>query len=764
MFPEEEDYKAVQAVHALQVNILSYTQGGGCVIACRNASNKVVVFVASPTDEGLVVSLRKADDSIRKHVSKLKKGTFWIEFRVDGQTAMNGGTTYIRVGVLRVPPEIKKQQLITFPDSSSYIANLSWKKKLIRTAFGDSFSCDLEVGDILMPYNNDKNAWSLWVYDVHSDPDKYIFKNVMVFDAETLISQKAIDKNDTIRHVVKIPFGESGPKPKFNVFIVENKAVGWELTHHDVETIAYDNHVFVFEDTPETIAECIIKVEGNEYIKNGSMLKTTGRKSAFDTPKQLEESVARNITAPKLPPIPHIRSRRDRHPNPSLRALPEIYFPRRDARMKADAAYGAVVSPDCGLKVGDLLMASPQRTLRSPTSAQRDDEVNSMWVYASENGKFTFKNVIVKHLQDQYSIFIPVKKVENNNNVYISIGLIGKRTGNTWNLTGNGVADKTFEDGMFSSQMKSNCNFGGRTLINSGSILSGYINPTNLENAIITAEERLSKNARTARRANSREVGKPPIFSKGELLVPFPLLSNVVGYWVSNQAVYPDDEERDFQSFFVYEVKIISYDYENGGCIMACRNHLGNVVVFAADRIDEQNLILRKLESRETLDSNFGFSKIIRISSDTTVADGVEKFNVSLYDEESQYIRCGKLQLPLNKLKKEDVDRFDPDYISSLSWLDTDQNTVMKRNTFVSKPNPLPALIGGKRKPLGNRNKKKNAARWQATARKVKIAAKKKGKAATERTVYKNSVSGELRIRKATVAKDGTRKYVYVKF
>ncbi len=64
---------------------------------------------------------------------------------------------------------------------------------------------------------------------------------------------------------------------------------------------------------------------------------------------------------------------------------------------------------------------------------------------------------------------------------------------------------------------------------------------------------------------------------------------------------------------------------------------------------------------------------------------------------------------------------------------------------------------------LPNRNKKKGAARWQATARKVKIVAKK-GNKATKRTVYKNSVSGELRVRKATVARDGTRKYVYVKF
>ena len=95
------------------------------------------------------------------------------------------------------------------------------------------------------------------------------------------------------------------------------------------------------------------------------------------------------------------------------------------------------------------------------------------------------------------------------------------------------------------------------------------------------------------------------------------------------------------------------------------------------------------------------------------------------------------------------------------------------------KPNPNSLLgptmesalgfFSKRKKPIqpiqkGGGNKKNGAAHWQATARKVKIAAKKKGKAATERTVYKNSVSGELRIRKATVAKDGTRKYVFVKF
>ncbi len=53
----------------------------------------------------------------------------------------------------------------------------------------------------------------------------------------------------------------------------------------------------------------------------------------------------------------------------------------------------------------------------------------------------------------------------------------------------------------------------------------------------------------------------------------------------------------------------------------------------------------------------------------------------------------------------------------------------------------------------------KPAAAWKATGRKVAV----KG-CARPKVVYRNTVSGETRVRKVRVAPDGTRKTTYVKF
>jgi hypothetical protein len=53
-------------------------------------------------------------------------------------------------------------------------------------------------------------------------------------------------------------------------------------------------------------------------------------------------------------------------------------------------------------------------------------------------------------------------------------------------------------------------------------------------------------------------------------------------------------------------------------------------------------------------------------------------------------------------------------------------------------------------------------AKWVSTGRKVTV--QKRGSPATHKTVFRNSVTKELRVRKATLSKDGTRRFAYVKF
>jgi hypothetical protein len=52
--------------------------------------------------------------------------------------------------------------------------------------------------------------------------------------------------------------------------------------------------------------------------------------------------------------------------------------------------------------------------------------------------------------------------------------------------------------------------------------------------------------------------------------------------------------------------------------------------------------------------------------------------------------------------------------------------------------------------------------KWVSTGRKVTI--QKRGSPAAQKTVFRNSVTKELRVRKATLSKDGTRRFAYVKF
>jgi serine/threonine protein kinase len=84
-------------------------------------------------------------------------------------------------------------------------------------------------------------------------------------------------------------------------------------------------------------------------------------------------------------------------------------------------------------------------------------------------------------------------------------------------------------------------------------------------------------------------------------------------------------------------------------------------------------------------------------------------------------------------------------------------------NNFPKSPDSK--LLGGavsthkrKAKPIPPPEKPK----WVSTGRKVTI--QKRGSPAAQKTVFRNSVTKELRVRKATLSKDGTRRFAYVKF
>ena len=55
---------------------------------------------------------------------------------------------------------------------------------------------------------------------------------------------------------------------------------------------------------------------------------------------------------------------------------------------------------------------------------------------------------------------------------------------------------------------------------------------------------------------------------------------------------------------------------------------------------------------------------------------------------------------------------------------------------------------------------KSKPSKWVSTGRKVTL----RGKPPREKTVYRNTASGELRVRNVTTAVNGTRRYSYVKF
>ncbi len=78
------------------------------------------------------------------------------------------------------------------------------------------------------------------------------------------------------------------------------------------------------------------------------------------------------------------------------------------------------------------------------------------------------------------------------------------------------------------------------------------------------------------------------------------------------------------------------------------------------------------------------------------------------------------------------------------------------------KQNEFLTWQGGARKRNAKPIPPQEKPKWVSTRRKVTI--QKRGSPAAHKTVFRNSVTKELRVRKATLSKDGTRRFAYVKF
>jgi serine/threonine protein kinase len=80
---------------------------------------------------------------------------------------------------------------------------------------------------------------------------------------------------------------------------------------------------------------------------------------------------------------------------------------------------------------------------------------------------------------------------------------------------------------------------------------------------------------------------------------------------------------------------------------------------------------------------------------------------------------------------------------------------------------PIPDPQGGAKRKAKRERAKNAPAKWVSTGLKASVKrphSASSGPASSLKTVFKNSVTGELRVRKATVAKNGSRKFSYVKF
>jgi hypothetical protein len=85
-----------------------------------------------------------------------------------------------------------------------------------------------------------------------------------------------------------------------------------------------------------------------------------------------------------------------------------------------------------------------------------------------------------------------------------------------------------------------------------------------------------------------------------------------------------------------------------------------------------------------------------------------------------------------------------------------EQKKQKKQNEFLTWQQ------GGARKRKAKPIPPQEKPKWVSTGRKVTI--QKRGSPAAQKTVFRNSVTKELRVRKATLSKDGTRRFAYVKF
>jgi hypothetical protein len=100
--------------------------------------------------------------------------------------------------------------------------------------------------------------------------------------------------------------------------------------------------------------------------------------------------------------------------------------------------------------------------------------------------------------------------------------------------------------------------------------------------------------------------------------------------------------------------------------------------------------------------------------------------------------------------EKRMVEAYDPD-----KWLEKYNVLTMKNGGGMRKHRRADATRA--------RKHHREPSRWERTPRKVEVSYKGKGKVVT-RTIYRNTATGDLRVRKYVTRKDGTRRVTYVKF
>ena len=133
-------------------------------------------------------------------------------------------------------------------------------------------------------------------------------------------------------------------------------------------------------------------------------------------------------------------------------------------------------------------------------------------------------------------------------------------------------------------------------------------------------------------------------------------------------------------------------------------------------------------------------------------------------------------QLPVQKLF-EDEDSHTRFSAASLQFVlkGYDENTLYRLPTVNGGAAMIDQLVANAKPPnasfltwnnspvVGGKRRASNSVKWAKTGRKAMVKGGK-GKPPTSKTVFRNSSTGELRVRKMVVRQDGTKRATYVKF